>query len=67
MTLEVLKIEYKKSIEYNKMDKRDAKALIDEIDDAETLDEFIKVVELWAIPKDNESPERIILNRILDK
>jgi hypothetical protein len=67
MTLKELKIEYKKSIEHNKMDKRDVKALIDEIDDAETLDEFIKVVELWAIPKNNESPERLILNRILSK
>ncbi len=66
MTLETLKEEYKKSIQARNMADEDYEALVEEIDEADTLDEFIKVVGLWAIPKNGErNTERIILNRLL--
>jgi hypothetical protein len=66
ITLEDLKEEYKKSIEENKMDSRDYESYIQEINDANTLAEFVEVVGLWAISLRNETPEQIILRRILD-
>ena len=66
MTFETLKEEYKKSVKARIMDYRDYKALISELDEADTLDELLKVVELWAIPQNGEkTTERILLNRIL--
>lgn len=65
MTLETLKEEYKKSIEFNHMAEEDSEAYVQEIDEANSLEEFIEVVGLWAISKRGETPEQIILRRIL--
>lgn len=68
MTLNDLKEEYKKSIRIEKIEsKKDYKQLIQEIDDADTLNEFIKVVELWTKININESASEIILRRIIEK
>jgi len=67
MTLKQIKKEFKKSIEYKKMDKRDYNAYVKEINETTTLDEFISVVELWAIDIDDVGIGKLILNRIVEK
>jgi hypothetical protein len=64
MTLDTLKEEYKKSIGKQISDE-DYDQLIEEIDDANTLEEFIQVVHLWATDDTGASTEKIILKRIL--
>lgn len=68
MTLEELKEEYKKSITVETMDsKREYDKLIDEIDEADDLDEFIRVAGAWANRSGGETAEQIILKRIVEE
>jgi hypothetical protein len=65
MTLKALKEEYKKSINQRQMDDEDFESLTQEIDDATTLDEFLEVVNLWAMDAIKFGAAMVVLKRIL--
>ncbi|HEY4755780.1 MAG TPA: hypothetical protein VIH28_06985 [Ignavibacteriaceae bacterium] len=62
MTLDKLKSEYKKSIT---LEGDDLEQITEEIDEADTLDEFIAIAGMWANKIKNGNVERMILDRIL--
>jgi hypothetical protein len=64
MELEAIKEAYKNSINEEKMDAADYEQMMEEIDEADQLDEFIDVVKLWATPKTGENVEHLILRRM---
>lgn len=68
MSLEQLKTEYKKSIRVDKMDSEDDyDQLIEEIDSATDLDEFVTVAGLWMHKDSGRNKEYMILKRILEE
>ena len=62
MTLKDLKEEYKKSIT---LEGDDLDQLTQEIDEADTLQDFIDVAGMWGNQISNTNVERMILERIL--
>lgn len=66
MTLVALKEEYKATLSPDKMEsKKDYDQLVQEIDEADSLNELFAVVALWNKDADDNNSGQMILRRII--